>query len=115
MLRSRIAVPVVSALCLLALQASVPVAYASPVRASANMHAFVGTKMVKLHLTNNTGETLKVQMGNTSMTIEAGQTVDLNVSAGTKIVNLEATKNHAAGEILTEVSSAISGATIKVS
>lgn len=115
MLRSKFIVPALSALCLLGSQAVLPAAFASPARTHAPLHAYAGVKTVKLRLTNNSGEVMKIQAGEAPITVEPGQTVKLNVAVGTKIVNLDATKSHAAGEVLTQVSTALDGATIKVS
>lgn len=116
MLRSKLMVPAVTAVCLFASQALLPVAYAAaPFAAGTPGHAFIGAKMVKMHVTNESTAPLKIQAGDQPITIEPGKSVDLNLAIGTRIVNIEATPTHAAGEVLVQVSGSLSGATLKVS
>ncbi len=115
MFRARLIVPALSVVCLIAAQAVAPVsAMASPVRTKVPVRAFMGTKMVNLNLANNTKETLEVKVGETAMTIAAGQTVKVSAAPGTKIVFASTSPTHAAGTILAQLSTELSGATIHV-
>ena len=78
-------------------------------------HAMFGkTKTVKLSLRNDSGAPIKLKAGETSMTVEAGKTIPLKLPEGTSITVEEATAKHAAGSVLTQVSSNLEGATIVV-
>ncbi len=115
MFRSKLIVPALSVACLVAAQAVAPVcAMASPLRTKVPVRAFMGTKMVNLNLANNTKDTLDVKVGESAMTIPAGQTVKVSAAPGTKIVYASASATHAAGTILAQLSSEMSGATIRV-
>jgi hypothetical protein len=116
MFRSKLIVPALSVVCLLASQAVVPtLASASALRrADHSTQPLFGNKVVKLSLSNNTGSSLDVKVGETPMTIAAGATVKISAVTGTKIVVATAVKDRAAGEVLAEVTSNLSGATIHI-
>jgi hypothetical protein len=115
MFRSKLIVPVLSVVCLLASQAVVPtLAVASPLRTNISMQPFFGAKMVKLSLANNTKSPLDIKVGDTAMTIAPGATMPVAAPAGTKITFATAVTTHAAGEVLTQLSPELSGVTIRV-
>ena len=79
------------------------------------VHAMFGkTKTVKLSLRNDSGAPIKLKAGETSMTLEAGKTMPLKLPEGTSITIEEATAKHAAGSVLTQVSSNLEGATVVI-
>lgn len=113
MFRSKLFVSALSVACLVSAQAVlVPSAVASPFHFKSA--GAPGVKLVHLSLKNNGTEALRVKLGETEMTVQAGKTVPLALVAGTRIVNLDAVKNHAAGELLNVVSTDIAGATITI-
>jgi hypothetical protein len=105
-----------SVACLLTAQAAVPaIASASTLRAPAGMAAFFGSHTVKMSVHNATGGPLQIAVGDKSMTVEAGKTVEVSGMDGTPITVTVATRNHAAGEVLSHLSKDFAGATISVS
>lgn len=115
MLRRKLIVPALSVAMLLVSQAVVPfVASASPLHPVVPVHAKFGTKMVHLSLANNTTSAVEIMVGETPMSIAPGQTVKVNISAGTKIVMTAASGTHEAGSVLAQVSNEMSGATIRI-
>ena len=122
MFRSKLIVPALAVACLLASQAVVPtVALAS---APAPVRSIVATtsttapaakaKMVHLNLANSTSGALDVTIGETPVTVAAGETVKLSAPVGAKIVVTTATTNHAAGDMLAQISPELSGATLRI-
>jgi len=73
------------------------------------------TKDVQLSLRNTTGSAIELRAGDSVMKIEAGKTLSVNLPAGTRITVNAATSNHAAGDLLIQVSDALKGATIAIS
>jgi hypothetical protein len=115
MFRSKLIVPALSVVCLLASQAVVPtLAVASPLRTNISMQPFFGAKMVKLSLTNNTSNPVDIKVGDSPMTIAPGKTQLVTAPAGTMITFVSAVSNHAAGAVLTQLSTDMSGATIHI-
>ncbi len=89
--------------------------YAAPATLPLGVHAFFAkTKMVSFALRNETGVPLKLKAGDDVMTLEVGKTINLKLPAGSSVTAEEATKNHAAGSLITQVSHDLSGATIAV-
>jgi hypothetical protein len=120
MFRSKLIVPALAVACLLGSQAVIPsMALASgPVRAivatAPSATTSAKTKMVHLNLANKSSSPLDVTVGETPVTVAAGETVKLSAPAGAKIVVATATATHAAGDLLAQVSSDLSGATINI-
>jgi hypothetical protein len=122
MFRSKLIVPALAVVCLLGSQVVVPsMALASgPVRAivatapTTGTTATAKTKMVHLSLANKSSSPLDVTVGETPVTVAAGETVKVSAPAGAKIVVTTATATHAAGETLAQVSPDLSGATINI-
>jgi hypothetical protein len=93
-----------------------PTLHASSLNILPSAHAFFGNpKTVKLTLRNDTGAPLEIRAGEAVMTIAAGKTMTVSLPAGTRITTNTATKSHVAGDLLVEVSSSLSGATVAIS
>jgi hypothetical protein len=115
MFRSKLIVPALSVACLLASQAVVPtLVLASPLRANLSVQPMFRTKMINLNLANNTSSPLDIKVGDTPMTIAPGKTMPVSAPAGTKITVATAITSHAVGAVLAEMSSELSGVTIRV-
>lgn len=114
MFRSKFILPVVSAVCLVATQAAVKPAFAaSPLRAIVAQSA-VGAKLIKLNLNNTTSSPLDLKVGDTDVTLAAGETVKLSAPVGAKITVANATSTRQAGDIIVQVSKDLSDATIRI-
>ena len=116
MFRSKLIVPALSAVCLLASQAVVPsmAVAASPIRAIVAATPFAGAKMVHLSLANALTTSIDLKVGETPVTIAAGETIKLSAPAGAKITVVNAVPTHEAGSLLAQVGTNMSGATIRV-
>ena len=92
----------------------------SPVRASAAtlpvlspMHAFFANSgNVKFTVRNASTASITLRCGETTMTIDAGKSLSVNLPAGAKIVTAEATAARPAGDLVAEVSSNLKNTTI---
>lgn len=114
MFRSKLMIPALSAVCLLASQAVVPSAFAaSPLRAIVAQSP-AGAKMVKLNLTNSSSAALDLKVGETALTIAVGETIKLSAPEGAKIVVATATGTREAGSIIAQVSRDLSDANIRI-
>lgn len=106
--RSLFATPVLVA-CLFAAQAL----YASPINMIAPANAmFARTKTVKFQLHNSTSSPMELKAGDKVITLKAGETLRLDLAAGTRIVTNSATATHPAGSLVLEVSSGFDGSTV---
>jgi hypothetical protein len=115
MFRSKLIVPALSIACLFAAQAVVPtLAMASPLRTNLSIQPSLNTHMVNLNVANSTNAALDIKVGETAMTIAPGKTVKVSAAPGTKITVVTASGTHEAGSLLAEVSSSLSGATIRI-
>ncbi len=116
MFRSKLMIPALSAVCLLASQAVVPsmALAASPIRAIVAATPFAGAKMVHLSLANSLATAIDLKVGETAVTLAAGETVKLSAPAGSKITVVNAVPTHEAGSLLAQVAPSMSGATIRV-
>jgi hypothetical protein len=95
---------------------SVPTLHASSVNVATPVHAlFANAKGVKLSVKNDSGVTIEIRAGESVMTLEAGKAMAVNLPVGTRVTTTTATKAHAAGDLLFEVSSSLSGATVRIS
>jgi hypothetical protein len=95
----------------------VPAAHASTV--SLNLHASMPTKAkapaaVALKVRNDSNAAVQLHAGDQDITVAAGQTMDLKLAVGARIVTASTSAKHEAGTVLCEVSSALSGATVVV-
>ena len=89
--------------------------YAAPVAFPSSVHAMFGkTKMVNFNLRNDTAAPLKLKAGDSSLTIDAGKTLNVKLPAGTSVTTEEATATKPAGTVITEVTGDLSGVTISV-
>jgi hypothetical protein len=95
---------------------SSPALHAAPAGVLHPAHAFFGkAKNVQLSLRNATSSAIELRAGDTVMKLEAGKTVRVSLPAGTRVTTNTATAAHPAGDLLFEVSSSLSGATIAIS
>jgi hypothetical protein len=115
MFRSKLIVPVLSIACLFAAQAVVPTVAmaASPIRVIVAT-PIAGSRLVHLNLVNSTASTMDVKVGETAVTLAAGETVKVTAPVGTKITFAGESATHATGSLLAEVSSGLSDATIRI-
>ena len=86
-----------------------PATYAAPSANLAGIHAFVGkSKTVSFSLHNKSDAPLQLMAGQTPMTVEAGQTISVKLPAGTRITDAKT------GNVVVEVISSLSGATVSL-
>ncbi len=87
--------------------------YAAPATIPVPVHAmFSKTKLVKFNLRNDSAVSMKVKAGESSMTIDAGKSVQVQLPVGTKVVADGDTTTHKSGDVLAQVSTSLSGVTI---
>ncbi len=95
---------------------SVPALNASAIKVAPSVHAFFGNaKTVKLSVKNDSDTAIEIKAGESVMTIEAGKALTVNLPVGTRVMTTTATKSHVAGDLLFEVSTSLSGATVRIS
>lgn len=109
-------VPALVVVCLLGLQAAVPSASAasSPLRAIVAAQPVAGARMIHLNLANSTTNAMELKIGETPVTLAAGETIKVTAPAGAKIVLTAAVGERATGEVLAEVTNYLAGATIRL-
>ncbi len=89
--------------------------YAAPAAIHAPVHAmFAKTKLVKFNLRNDTQTPMKVKVGDSAMTIDAGKSVHLELPVGARVTADEDSSSHKNGDLIAQVSSQLSGATIRL-
>jgi hypothetical protein len=95
---------------------TVPAVYAAPAGVASPVHAMFRsqTKTVKLNVRNDSSVAIELKVNDQVMTVEAGKTLDLKVSVGTRIMANNTTPNHPAGSLITEVIKEQDGATISI-
>lgn len=109
MIRRSLFVAPIAVACLLASQAL----YASPINMSASVNAmFARSKTVKFQLHNGSSSPMELKAGDKVVTVKAGETIRLDLPAGTRIVTNAATNTHPAGTIVLEVSTGFDGSTV---
>lgn len=109
MIRRSLLVAPIAAACLLLSQGL----YASPINTHASINAmFARSKTVKFQLCNGSSSPMDLKVGETVMTVKAGETVKLDLAAGTRILTNSATSTHPAGTLVLEVSTSFSGSTV---
>ena len=92
-----------------------PVAtFAATLHPTSNMHASIGgkEKSVRFSLRNQSGASIDLRAGEKTMTIAAGQTVDLKLPIGTRITTASKSDKREAGAVVCEVSSSTADTTI---
>lgn len=105
---------VATAVATLALIAS-PAVYASPVSLNTPVHAFLAkVKNVNISFRNDTGSPLELKAGDSIVKLNAGQTMNLHLPAGTKVLANTPTTNLIAGAVVAEVATYLDGATISI-
>jgi hypothetical protein len=89
------------------------IVYASPANLHAPLNAmFAKEKTVKLSLHNGSAGSVEVKVGEELMTLTAGQSVNLNLPVGTRIVANTDTSTVKAGTLIAQVSKELSGAVV---
>jgi hypothetical protein len=89
------------------------IVYASPVNLHAPLNAmFAKEKTVKLSLRNGSPASVEVKVGEELMTLTAGQSVNLNLPVGTRIVANTDTSTIKAGTLIAQVSKDLNGAVV---
>jgi len=84
--------------------------YASPLNLVGPTHAmFSRSKTVKFSLHNASATSMDLRAGDTVMTLKAGETLSINLPAGTRIVTNVATNDHPAGTLVLQVATAFDG------
>lgn len=71
-------------------------------------------KKVKFTLKNPTNQTVNLKSGDEAITLAPGESKQMKVPAGTKIVTADATDTTPSGSVVTEVSDGMSGATVNL-
>lgn len=106
-----LSVPAIAALVLTAS----PAVYASPVSLTLPVHAIVAKiKNVSVSFKNDSGAPLELQAGDNVIKLNAGQTMKVQLPAGTKVLANTATAKLASGAVVAEVASYLDGATISI-
>lgn len=87
-----------------------PAVYAASVSIHSPLHAmFAKEKTVKLGLRNDSRTSLELKVGEKVMTLAAGNTLDLNLPVGTRIVANSSTPTRPAGTLIAQVSKELDG------
>ncbi|WP_263381951.1 hypothetical protein [Granulicella arctica] len=109
-IRSAVAVSV----ALIGLSASTAM-YAASTSMPVPVHAmFSKTKTITVNLRNDSAVAMELKVGEDVLTIEAGKTVAVKVPVGTRITANAATPMHSAGDLVSQVSSELNGATLGI-
>lgn len=99
-----------------AIVAAVPtshIVHAAPTTIHAPVNAmFAREKTVKLSLHNGSTSSVELKVGDSLMTLAAGQVVKVDLPLGTRIVTNTTTSNTPAGTLITQVSKELSGAVV---
>ncbi len=104
----------VAVVATLALTAS-PAVFAAPVSLNLPVHAFLAkVKNVNISFRNDSGAPLELKAGDNVMKLNTGQTMKVQLPAGTKVLANTATPKLAPGAVVTEVASYLDGATISI-
>jgi hypothetical protein len=101
---------------LLAIVAALPtshIVHAAPTSLHEPINAmFAKEKTVKLSLHNGSASSIELKVGDSLMTIAAGQIVKVDLPVGTRIVTNTTTSNAQAGTLITQVTKELSGAVV---
>ena len=102
------------ALATLAVTLAPSAAFASSLHVTPSVHAFFGDKVKTIHFNvrNSSGAPIELKAGDQVMTIAAGQTMELKLANGTRVINNVKTDKREAGAIICEVSSALNDSTV---
>ena len=89
-------------------------AFASSLHVSPSVHAFFGEKVKTIHfnLRNASGAPIELKAGDQVMTVASGQTMELKLATGTRVINTVKSDKREAGAVICEVSSALSDSTV---
>lgn len=100
-------------LAVLAATCTSPVPAAAATLSVPSMHAFFAESgTIKFTLRNASTTPIALRCGETTMTIDAGKSLSVNLPAGTKIVTAEATSARPAGDLVAQVSPNLKNTTI---
>lgn len=93
-----------------------PVANAAPTSIPSPVHAMFGNqvKSVKLSLRNASAAPLELKIEDKVMTLDAGQTINLKLPVGTRILANNTTPTHEAGSLIEQVRKDHDGVTIVI-
>jgi hypothetical protein len=109
-IRSAVAISV----ALFGLSASTAV-YAASSSMPIPVHAmFSKTKLISVSLRNDSTESMELKVGDNVMTLAAGKTVAVKVPVGTRILANATTSTHQAGDLVSQVSNELDGATLGI-
>lgn len=109
MIRRSLLVAPLAIACLFAPQAI----YASPVNGLNPTHSmFARSKTVKFSLHNASASSMDLRAGDMVMTLKAGETITVNLPAGTHIVTNTASSTQPAGALILDVSPEFNGSTV---
>ncbi|RXH57977.1 hypothetical protein [Granulicella sibirica] len=89
-------------------------AFASSLHVTPSVHAFFGDKVKTIHFNvrNSSGAPIELKAGDQVMTVAAGQTMELKLPNGTRVINNVKTDKREAGAVICEVSSALNDSTV---
>ena len=104
----------VSSIAALALAAA-PALHASSLSIANPVHASFGkVKDVSISFRNDTTAPLELKVGDNVLKVEAGKTLALHLPVGTKVMANTATPNLAAGALIAQVDTYLSGAVLSI-
>ena len=102
----------------LAIVAALPtshIVHAAPTTLHAPINAmFAKEKTVKLSLHNGSASPIELKVGDSLMTLAAGQIVKVDLPVGTRIITNTTTANAQAGALITQVTKEFSGVVLTV-
>ena len=73
-----------------------------------------GPKQIKFSVSNETGAPIELKMGDQISTLETGKTLKVKLPVGTRIITNTATEHHHVGDVLIQVSDAVSDSNIAI-
>jgi hypothetical protein len=95
---------------------SVPATYAAPRSTPTGLNASTDkAKTISFSLHNKSDVAIKLMVGETPLTVEAGKTISVKLPVGTLITAAEPSKNFKAGDVIVQVATSLNGATIAIS
>ncbi len=75
---------------------------------------FAKTKGIKLNLRNDSAAPMELKIGDNTLTLDAGKTIQIEVVAGTRIVADTASPAHQAGALIAQISKEMKDSTISI-
>lgn len=85
--------------------AAAPASYAAvgSIHSPARAMFFYGQKKIKFNLSNQTGASLELKIGDQVTTLEAGQVKGFNLPVGTRVIMNTSSGRYHAGDVIVEV------------